>query len=412
MFLAEDVTQGVKHNPCPTSWEGISPERGKLFVVGDPKQSIYRFRRADVEQMRRLQERMEQTGGQTVSLVQNFRSQRPVTDWVNHLFARWMGEGDPGDGAGYVQADYEAMTPRWQATTESPLGPRVWALSDGAVDSPINDIRQEEASDIAALLQQIVSQGWQVLDRESTEESGGEAYRAATYSDICILMPARTGLPALERALEARDIPFRLESASLVFETQEIRDLMNCLKAIDDPADQVATVAALRSVAFGCSDADLFRHHEAGGRFDCLAVPPDGAFDTVSEALSELRRFHQDRLWQSAAYLIDRFVRERRLMEAASWPSPDAGAVAPLPVHGGTGLAVRRRRRRLPEGLNPVGGEPDGRGSAGHRVAGSRVGRGIGASDDHSCRQGTGVPGGGADRHQLRPGLTRGYSLV
>ena len=318
MFLAEDVTQGEKHKPRPTSWEGISPERGKLFVVGDPKQSIYRFRRADVEQMRRLQERMEQAGGQTVSLVQNFRSQRPVTDWVNHLFARWMGEGGPGDGAEYVQADYGAMTPRWQAATESPLGPRVWALSDGAVDSPINDIRQEEASDIATLLQQIVSQGWQVLDREATEESGGEAYRAATYSDICILMPARTGLPALERALEARDIPYRLESASLVFETQEIRDLVNCLKAIDDPADQVATVAALRSVAFGCSDADLFRHHEAGGRFDCLAVSPDGASDTVSEALSELRRFHQDRLWQSAAYLIDRFVRERRLMEAAS----------------------------------------------------------------------------------------------
>ena len=97
------------------------------------------------------------------------------------------------------------------------------------------------------------------MDREVTEESGGEAYRAATYSDICILMPARTGLPALERALEARDIPYRLESASLVFETQEIRDLVNCLKAIDDPAHQVATVAALRSVAFGCSDADLFR---------------------------------------------------------------------------------------------------------------------------------------------------------
>ena len=318
MFLAEDVAEGIKGSQRPTSWEGISPEMGKLFVVGDPKQSIYRFRRADVEQMRWMQERMEQAGGQTVSLVQNFRSQRPVTDWVNHLFVRWMGEGDPGDGAGYVQADYEAMTPRWQAATESPLGPRVWALSDEAVDAPINAVRQEEASDTATLLKQIVAQGWQVLDRDTTEESGRETYRDATYSDICILMPARTSLPALERALEARYVPYRLESASLVFETQEIRDLLNCLKAIDDPADQVATVAALRSVAFGCSDVDLFRHHEDGGRFDCLSVPPDGASDPVSEALSELRRFHQDRLWQSTAYLIDRFVRERRLMEAAS----------------------------------------------------------------------------------------------
>ncbi len=318
MFLAEDVAEGIKGSQRPTSWEGISPERGKLFVVGDPKQSIYRFRRADVEQMRLMQERMEQAGGRTVSLVQNFRSQRPVTDWVNHLFARWMGEDDPGVGSGYVQADYEAITPRWQAATESPLGPRVWALSDVSMESPINEVRQQEAEDIAVLLQQIVGQGWQILDRDATEESGRETYRVATYSDICILMPTRTGLPALERALEDREVPYRLESASLVFETQEIRDLLNCLKAIDDPADQVATVAALRSVAFGCSDVDLFTHHEGGGRFDCLSDPLDGASSPVSEALSEMRRFHQDRLWESTAYLIDRFVRARRLMEAAS----------------------------------------------------------------------------------------------
>ena len=318
MFLAEDVAEGIKDSQRPTSWEGISPERGKLFVVGDPKQSIYRFRRADVEQMRWMQERMEQAGGQTVSLVQNFRSQRPVTDWVNHLFVRWMREGNSEGGEGYLQAAYEAMTPRWQAATESLVGPRVWALSNEAMNAPINVVRQEEASDIAALLQQIVAQGWQVLDRDATEESGRETYRAATYSDICILMPARTSLPALERALEGGGVPYRLESASLVFETQEVRDLLNCLKAIDDPADQVATVAALRSAAFGCSDVDLFRHHEEGGRFNCLSGPPDGASGPVSEALLELGRFHQGRLWQSTAYLIDRFVRERRLMEAAS----------------------------------------------------------------------------------------------
>ncbi len=318
MFLAEDVAPGTESSQRPASWERISPEKGKLFVVGDPKQSIYRFRRADVEQMRLMQERMEQAGGRTVSLVQNFRSQRPVTDWVNHLFARWMGEGDPGDGAGYVQADYEAMTPRWQAATESPLRPRVWALSDAAIDAPINEVRQQEAAEIAALLRQIVDQGWQVLDRDATEEAGRETYRAAGYSDICILMPARTGLAFLERAMEDLDVPYRLESASLVFETQEIRDLLNCLKAIDDPADQVATVAALRSVAFGCSDVDLFTHYRDGGRFDCFSVPPGEAAGPVWEALSVLRRFHEDRLWQSTAYLIDRFVRERRLMEIAS----------------------------------------------------------------------------------------------
>ena len=62
------------------------------IAVGDPKQSIYRFRRADVAQMKRLQQRMEGAGGRTVSLVQNFRSQKGLIAWVNHLFeVRWAG---------------------------------------------------------------------------------------------------------------------------------------------------------------------------------------------------------------------------------------------------------------------------------------------------------------------------------
>ena len=288
MFLAEDVSEGVPDGARPMTWEGIVPEQGKLFVVGDPKQSIYRFRRADVQQMRRLQQRMERAGGRTVSLVQNFRSQSPVTDWVNFLFERWMSEEGAGDG--YIQAHYEAMTPRWEARTDNPVGPRVWALGDEAMPGPMNDIRGVEASDIAALLRQVVSEGWQVLDRGASEEAGQEVYRPAVYSDICVLMPARTALPSLERAMEAKNIPYRVESASLVFETQEIRDLLNCLKAIDNPADQVATVAALRSVAFGCSDVELFRHHQEGGRFDCLADPPQSPPGPVSEALAVLRR--------------------------------------------------------------------------------------------------------------------------
>ncbi len=309
MFLAEEVKPGTKPEDRPREWSRITPETGKLFVVGDPKQSIYRFRRADVNQMYDLRERM---GGETVELTQNFRSQEPVTAWVNFLFQKWMGEGDE-DGQGHIQSAYprDGMEARWKAA-----GTRVWALADEVQDAPISQIREIESRNIADLIHQIVHSQWKVLDK-GADNNSEENYRPTTYADICLLMPRRTGLRQLELALESANVPFRLESASLVFETQEIHDLMNCLKSIDNPSDHVATVAALRSPAFGCSDVDLFRHHENNGSFDYRSKGKGRGYDPVNEALFVLKNYHRNRFNDSPGALIDRFIRERLFMEAA-----------------------------------------------------------------------------------------------
>ena len=302
MFLSEGTPPGEERS---TQWEQIVPERGKLFVVGDPKQSIYRFRRADVRQMERLRKRM---GGDSVQLVQSFRSQRPIIEWVNHLFGEWMSQDDD-------QTEYAPIVHRWEASTDHDAGPGVWHIGD-VMEGVIEPIRRAEAGEIARLLAVIGSGEWQVLDREETERSGIEQYRQARYSDVCILMPRRTGLRTLEIALEDANIPYRLEGASLVLETQEVRDLLNCLRAIDDPADQVATIAALRSPAFACTDVELMEFYEAGGRFEYLSSTGPSV-GPVAEALASLKEYHAARLWSSAVYLIDRFIRDRLLMEAA-----------------------------------------------------------------------------------------------
>ena len=335
MFLAEAVPPGRTPEQRADNWREVIPEQGKLFVVGDPKQSIYRFRRADVEQMALLRSQMERAEGRTVKLVQNFRSQQPIIDWVNRLFLPWMEEsGGEEDG---VQTPYETMQPWWTDNpdaTEELFSPSVWSLADEENDAPIGDIRLQEADDIATLLQQIVKQRWLKLDTEGNNSETQERLKPVSYSDICILIRNRTGLPALERALEATDVPYRLESASLVFETQEIRDLLNCLKDMDNPADSVAIVAALRSPAFGCSDVDLLLYYEGERRFDYLAPPrattvvsaqesakysaQEPAQEPVSEALSVLRSFHHARLWESPGTLVERFIRDRQLLEGAA----------------------------------------------------------------------------------------------
>ena len=302
MFIAEDVPDGTPPESRPTEWRNVTPANGRLFVVGDPKQSIYRFRRADVRQLNILKSRMNQT---PVHLDQNFRSHRPIIDWVNHLFGKWM-------GASESQAEYVSLRHRWENGTDDDGSPSVWRLGE-ELDMKMGEIRTLECQGIASALGQIANGGWQV---RSGESGGAPEYRPARYSDVCILMPTRTGLRDLEVALDDAGVPYRLEGSSLIFDTQEVRDLLNCLRAIDDPADEVAIVAALRSPAFACTDVDLLRFYEAGGRFDYLARSRVQG-GPVTEGLETLGDYHERRMWTSVAALIDGFVRERPLMTAA-----------------------------------------------------------------------------------------------
>ena len=304
MFLAEAVAADTPAAARPRDWADVIPEPGKLFVVGDPKQSIYRFRRADVRQMNRLRQLM---GGESLELVQNFRSQRPVTAWVNCLFNRWMAAGSE------QQAEYVDLIHRWDGSADGPGRPAVHQLG-GPVDGRVDAAREQGAQAIAGLLSRLPAARWQVRE----ETAAGEEYRPAAFSDVCILMPRRSSLRWLEDALEDADIPYRLEGSSLIFDTQEVRDLLNCLRAIDDPANQVASAAALRSPAFGCSDRQLLELVNAGGSFDYLVEPPAAlAEHPAAQALAALRAYHYARLSQSPALLLERFIRERQLMAAA-----------------------------------------------------------------------------------------------
>ena len=288
-------------------WREITPAPGKLFLVGDPKQSIYRFRRADIAT---LEEVRQHLGREAVPLRQNFRSQAGILDWANHVFQQWMSSGDsPGDGANggvpAVQAGYEHLQARWQPPAATPpLG--VHRMGE-ALGGSANYVRRQEARAIAALALQIKGDRWQV--RKDPAGTLGDA----EFRDICLLLPTRTGLDILEQALEETNVPYRIESRSMVVATEDVRELLNCLRAIDSPADQVAVVAALRSSAFACSDVELLEFVDNGGRFDYFQ--PGAATGPVAESLDELRKFHNQRVWTPPDQLIEQFIRDRRMVE-------------------------------------------------------------------------------------------------
>src|SRR5207302_10458152 len=136
--------------------------------------------------------------------------------------------------------------------------------------------------------------------------------RPASYSDICVLIPTRTNLRGLERAFQREGVPFRMESGWLVLHTQEVRDLLSCLRAIDDPSDQVALVAALRSPAYACSDVDLLRWVDTRGRFD-YERPGQGCDGPVRAAVESLKSFHAQRMDHTPAALTELFIHQRML---------------------------------------------------------------------------------------------------
>ena len=285
-------------------WHDVDVDAGRLFFVGDPKQSIYRFRRADIALYLEARDRHPER----VSLTTNFRSTPPVITWVNHVFGQLIA-GTEGS-----QPDYEPIDPAPRRTIP-PVGAPVAVLGREPHEARLSaeQLREAEAADVAAAVQTAL--GWQVSERGA---DGEDVWRPARLADIAVLLPARTSLRSLERALVARGIPYRAETSSLVYTTREIRDLLLAARAVVDPTDQLALVAALRSPLFGCGDDDLVTYRVVhGGRWDLHAPPPATLEQDhpVVAALGYLGSLHDALVWQSPAELLDRLARDRRLFE-------------------------------------------------------------------------------------------------
>ena len=285
---------------------GSETGRGHLFFVGDAKQSIYRFRRADVALFMQVQ---QTASYERVSLTRNFRSVRPVLGWINELFDGFM--VTKGWNGLDIQPDYKPLTPVRADPSEGPPVIVLGAEEHPAQSVTTGEMREIEGAEVADAILTAVNRRWSVDD-------GDGGWRPARFEDVCVLLPTRTSLPQLEQALSDAEIPYRIEAGSLVWASREIRDLMAVVRALADPTDEAALVNALRSPAFGCGDDDLCTFKVAhGGRWDYLSPLPAGlpTAHPVGEAMEWLSGMHTRCRWLSSSEAIRETVRERRLME-------------------------------------------------------------------------------------------------
>ncbi|MCF8783466.1 UvrD-helicase domain-containing protein [Rhodococcus ruber] len=284
------------------------PDRtGRLFTVGDPKQSIYRFRRADIATYMAARDEADQV----VSLTTNFRSTRPVLDWVNDVFGRLI-VSDGHLQPGYTPLDPAPGRAEWD-TSQGPL-PFVFATEDLDEKPTADTVRGAEARDVARVVATALRRGW----CKETGRDGDYCHEPVRESDICVLIPARTCLPFLEDALDRAGIEFRAEASSLVYSTQDVHDLLLTARALTHTADEAVLVATLRTPLFGCGDDDLLRWKKAGGQWYLGAEPPLGQEDSpVAEALRYLRTVRRDLSHTDPGSLLARLADERRVFEVS-----------------------------------------------------------------------------------------------
>ena len=298
-------------------WDQLDTTPGQLFFVGDPKQSIYRFRRADIALFGEARRRFGHDIGESASLKVNFRSTAPIIDWINAVFGSLMAS-DPDDAGDRVQAPYTNLE---ADRSDVGGGPAVTVLGLDAHDKKQTGINAEgirtvEAADIAGVITEVMHNGWHVHDRHA------EAIRPARLSDIAILVPTRTCLPQLETGLSAASVPYRLEASEFVWRSRTVRDLMMCLRAAADPDDALAVVSALRTPMYGCGDDDLYLYYRSIGSWsyfvsDVRALP-ESELDRVASALRHLRSLYDEHTLVSPSVLLERLVRERRVFEQAA----------------------------------------------------------------------------------------------
>ncbi|MFZ1082015.1 MAG: UvrD-helicase domain-containing protein [Candidatus Kryptoniota bacterium] len=245
----------------------------RLFVVGDPKQSIYRFRNAQVEvSLKTEKDLSERSDGAALPLVESFRMNADLGLFVNEIFSKVMTQDRVSDVVGFSsinRTEYNSLVPRRQKGIDPAIeifcagGTSTFdraAQNKNSNENPV-DASENEASagELQAIfagsrIRKMIDDGETINDVKANEQS-----RKIKYGDIAILLRSRAKLALLEQALSEMGVPYVVTSGIGFYSAQEIFDLTNYLTFLLDNNSDIALLTALRSPFFGISENELYQ---------------------------------------------------------------------------------------------------------------------------------------------------------
>jgi len=301
LFLAEEPGGRARR------WDEVRLAPGRLFVVGDPKQSIYRFRGADMAAYQRFTRRiLDSPGAAFCVLGVNFRSPGALLSPVNAVFPKIMAYEED------LQPEYKALVP---AATASAQGSSAPPAGGPALEFVISESDEE-----ALGAEESRQAQFQWLADWIVENCGPD--RRWGLGDAAVLLRSSSSLRPLLDAFKARGIPYAVEMEKSFYGAPEIIDFLNLLAALDDPADKVALAGLLRSPLCALDDAELYRLAR-GGALSYLRDPAPGLLPEESRArvkklFAALRRLRGRVGREPLGVLARRILGELPLLELAS----------------------------------------------------------------------------------------------
>jgi len=228
-----------------TNWQSYRIRPGALFLVGDPKQAIYRFRGADVAAYLEAKRALTDSGaGEVLSVSVNFRSTKQILTRVNRVYQPVLdGEGQPGftELSEYRPGDGREVQ---LLDVEIPAD-----ILDERGNPNAEGVRQAEAVCVAGFLQRVIG------SLDIPDGSGGK--RKTALSDVALLVPAGTAFWIYEAELERAGIPVAPQAGKGFLNRQEVLDLTALVRLMSDPRDTLALGAFLRGPVLGFTDEEI-----------------------------------------------------------------------------------------------------------------------------------------------------------
>jgi len=312
LLLARDE----KTSPQEVDWTRSRFRPGALFIVGDPKQSIYRFRRADIEIYNQVRDLIKRDG--TVeTLTASFRSLPGLCDWANGAFRSILPKTETA-----VQPAFQPLKPVRPPVFSEP--PCVQTLT--SVGASREAVAAEEARKIARYVFNEVESG------------------RRKWQDFLVITRTRRLLGTYATELENLHIPVEVSGAGAFGDSSAVEILLTLLSALSDPDDGVALVTVLRGPLFGLSDSELFRHKLAGQPFILTAPIQEAGPERVIEAIQSLQKMYRWTRTLPAPAAVDLILEESGLVAYLAAASPRGAEVGDL-LH-----AIDRIRRVAEQG--------------------------------------------------------------